>query len=173
MDVSVGQRLRNDLVKKLDERFVPIALHVLTDDGSVEHVEGRECCVVGPMKVVVMGHPARAPRLEAQARLGAVKGLDLALLVDCEDEGMRRRIDLEADEVAQLVGERGIVGQFELTHAMGLQTVPVPDALDRTDADPGGFHHHGTGPVGRLPGRRLEGQRKHAVDDFLGERREV
>ena len=39
---------------------------------------------------------------QRQAGLGAVEGLDLALLVDREHHRMGGRIDIEADDVAQL-----------------------------------------------------------------------
>ena len=49
-----------------------------------------------------------------QAGLGAVERLDLALLVDRQDDGVGRRIDIEPDHVAQLVDELWIVGELEL-----------------------------------------------------------
>jgi hypothetical protein len=39
----------------------------------------------------------------------------LALPVDGQDDGVRRRIDVEADDVAQLVDEFRIGGELELT----------------------------------------------------------
>ena len=57
--------------------------------------------------------------LHRQTRLGAVKRLDLALLVDAEHHGMRRRTDIEPDDVVQLLGEGGIVGELEGRHRCG------------------------------------------------------
>ncbi len=53
--------------------------------------------------------PARS-FLHRQPRLRAVERLDLALSVD---HGLRRRIDVETDHVAQLVGEFGVPGELE------------------------------------------------------------
>jgi hypothetical protein len=39
-----------------------------------------------------------------------------SLFVDAEDDCVRRRIDIEADDVAQFVDEARIVGQLELAH---------------------------------------------------------
>ena len=72
--------------------------------------------VVVPLRYVVVGHGAAAALLHRQAGLGAVERLDLALLVDREHDGMRRRIDVEPDDVAQLGGELRVVGQLELAH---------------------------------------------------------
>ena len=47
-------------------------------------------------------HSCDVAFLQRQAWLGAIERLDLALLVDREHDGMRRRIDVEPDHVAQL-----------------------------------------------------------------------
>jgi hypothetical protein len=43
--------------------------------------------------------------LERKPRLSTVERLNLALLVDRQHHGMRRRIDIEADNIANLLGE--------------------------------------------------------------------
>src|SRR5580700_10588160 len=84
---------------------------------------------------VVVRHGATAAFLQRQARLGAVERLDLALFIDREHDGMRRRLDVEPDDLSQLAGELRIIGKLEQTRPMRLQTVPAPDALHRTDTD--------------------------------------
>ena len=71
------------------------------------------------MPLVVVGHGSGASLLHRQAGLGAVERLDLALLVDRQHDGMGRWIDVEADDVAQLVDELGVVGQLELRMRWG------------------------------------------------------
>jgi hypothetical protein len=44
-------------------------------------------------------------------------------------------IDVQADSVAQLGGEGGVVGEFEQMYAMGLQAMRPPNSLHRADAD--------------------------------------
>jgi hypothetical protein len=61
-----------------------------------------------------VGHGAAASLLQGQPGLGAVERLDLALLVDRQDDGMGRRVEVETDDVAQLGGELRIIGQLEL-----------------------------------------------------------
>jgi len=73
---------------------MPMALHVAADDGSVEHVHGRE--QHGPAVPLIMGHGSSAALLHQQAGLSAIEGLDLALFVDAEHDGERRRIDIDA-----------------------------------------------------------------------------
>src|SRR5215213_12011301 len=91
----------------------------------------------GAMALVVVGHGAGAALLQGQAGLGAVECLDLALLVDRQHHAMGRRVDVEADDVAQLRHELGIVGELEAADAVRRQAVRPPDALDRGDADAG------------------------------------
>ena len=54
----------------MDELLMAMALHVVSDDGAVEHVEGGEQRG-GTMAFVVVGHGAGAARLHRQSRLGA------------------------------------------------------------------------------------------------------
>ena len=82
--------------------------------------------------------------------LGAVEGLDLALFVDRQHHGMRRRIDIEPDNVGELVGKAGIARAFEGAQPVGLQFVRPPDALYRPQRDTGCLGHRPAGPVGRL-----------------------
>lgn len=107
-----------------------MAVHAAADDLAVQHIEGGEqgC---GAIPLVVMRHGAAAPLLRRQSRLGPIKRLDLALFIDRQHDGMRWWIDVEADDVAQLADEQRIVGQLELSRAVGLQAVPAPDALHR------------------------------------------
>jgi len=48
---------------------------------------------------------------------------------------MGGRIDIETDDVARLVDEARVGGEFELFHSVRLQAVRAPDALDGTRAD--------------------------------------
>ena len=159
-----------DGVEEADELLMAMAGHVAADDGAVEDVQrGEERGRAVPL--VVVGHRAGAALLQRQAGLGAVERLDLALLVDREHDGVRRRVDVEPDHVAQLRDELRIVRELELPHPVRLEPVGAPDALDRTDADAGRLRHHRGGPVGRL-GRRIgQRQRDHPLRHFGPERR--
>ncbi len=100
-----------------------------------------------------MRHSPGAARLQRQAGLGAIKRLDMALLVDPQHDDVRRGIEIEADHVVRLVSELRVVRKFELPHPIRLETVRPPDGLHRADADAGLFRHDGGGPVGRVGGR--------------------
>src|SRR3984957_12334502 len=161
VDLLSRWHLRLDGVEETDELLVPVALHIAADDGAVEDVEGREQCRRA-MTLVVVGHRPGATLLHWQAGLGAVERLDLTLFIDREDDGMGGRIDIETDDVAQLVDEARVGGEFELFHPVRLQAVRAPDALDGTRADANDLRHHRGGPVGRL------GWRGSPAHDLIG-----
>ena len=167
-----GRHRGLDGVEEADELLVAVAGHVAADDGAVEHVQrGEERG--GAVPLVVVGHRAGAALLHRQPGLGAVERLDLALLVDREHDGVRRRVEIEPDHVAQLRDEPRIVRELELPNPVRLEAMGAPDALDRTDADAGGLRHHGGGPVGRLRRRIGQRQRNHALRHLGTERRDA
>ena len=148
--LSYGNLFLDD-IEETDELLMAMALHVAADHLAVENVhrgeQGRRA-----VPLIVVRHGSGATLLERQSGLRAVKRLNLALFVDRQDDGVRGRIDIEPDDVAQFVDEARIVGQLELAHPVRLQTVGAPDALDRTQAEPRCLRHQGAGPMGRFPG---------------------
>ena len=99
-----------------------------------------------------------------------VERLDLAFLIDRENDGMDGRIDIEADDVAQLVDKFRVGGELELFHPVRLKAVRAPDALDGTRADIDDLRHHGGGPVCRLCWRVGLGERHDALGDVRPQR---
>jgi len=134
VDRLLGWYLRLDGIEETDELLVPVVLHVAADDGAVEHVESGEQRS-RTVTFVIVGHCSGAAFLHRQAGLGSVERLNLAFLIDGEDDGMGRRIDIETDDVAQLVDELRVGGELELLDPVRLKAVRPPDALDRTLAE--------------------------------------
>ena len=60
----------------------------------------------------------------------------MRLLVEREHDRVLGRVDVEADDVRELGGERGVVGALEGAHAVRLQVVRGPDPLHRAQPDP-------------------------------------
>lgn len=172
MHQLAGRHFRLDGIEEADELLVPVSLHAAADDLARGHVQGREQRG-GAIPDVVVGHGAAAAALERQSWLGAVEGLDLALLVDRQHHRMGRWIDVEADDVADLVGEAGIVRELELPHPVRLQAMGAPDALHRADADAAGLGHRRRRPMRGLAGRVGERQLHHPRDDLRAERRDA
>jgi hypothetical protein len=169
VDRLSGRHLRLNGIEETDELLVPVSPHVAADDGAVEDIEGGEQRGRA-VPFVIVGHRSGAAQFHRQTGLGAVERLDLALLIDREDDGMGWRIDIEADDVAQLVDKLRGGGELELFHPVRLKAVRTPDALDGTRADIDDLRHHGGGPVGRLGGRVGLGERHDALGDGRSQR---
>ena len=163
VDRFVGRHLTFDGIEKADELLMPVALHTAPDDLAFEDVEGGKQGG-GAVALVIVGHRGAAPLLHWQPGLGAVERLDLAFLVDAKDHGMGRWIDIKANDILELVGESGVVGDLERAHPMRLKPLSRPDAPHRGRTDPHRLGHCWRAPVGRLVGRRLVGQRDNPID---------
>ena len=119
VDVEFGSHAALDLAEEPQKLLMPVARQALVDDLPGGYVEGSKECRRA-VTFVVMGHGSSAPLLEGKTWLGAVEGLDLALLVESEDNGPLRGIDVETHHVAQLFNEVRISGQLEVLDAVGL-----------------------------------------------------
>src|SRR5580700_6302929 len=173
VDDGVDRLARRDLllddIEEANEFLMAMALHVAANHRAVEDVhrgEQRRRAVA----LIVVRHGSGTTLLQRQSGLGAIKRLNLALLVDRQDDGVGGRIDIEPDDVAQFVDEARIVGQLELAPPVRLQTVGAPDALNRTQAEPSRLRHQDAGPMGRFPGRFRERQRDDALSRLGAER---
>src|SRR5688572_1001047 len=83
---------------RIDEFLVGVARHAAANHGAVENVEGGEQGG-GAVALVVVGHGAAFSGLQGQTGLGAIERLDLGFLVDRDDDGMERRVHVEADDI--------------------------------------------------------------------------
>jgi hypothetical protein len=73
-----------DGIQKANEFPVPVALHAAADDLGFKDIEGGQLGG-GAVAFIVMGHRGAAAFFHRQPGLGAIEGLDLALLVEAED----------------------------------------------------------------------------------------
>ena len=112
-----------------------------------------------------MRHRPAAALLHRQPRLGAVKGLDLALFIDRQHQGLVGRIDVEADDILDLGDEVRIARELEGFRQMRLEPMRSPDFMDRRRRDAGARRHRAFAPVGGV--RRLLVERQvHDLLDF-------
>ena len=153
MDRPIGRDLALDGIEEANEFEMAVALHAAANHGAIEHAERGEQGG-GAVPLVIVCHGLAAPGLDRQSGLGAVEGLDLALFVDRQHHRMRRRIDIEPDNVGELGGKAGIARSLERAQPVRLKFVRPPDALHRTHRDADGFGHRPACPVGRLVRRR-------------------
>jgi hypothetical protein len=100
--------------------------------------------------------------VEGDARVAAEPLDHLGMLVG----SVCWRIDVEADDIAQLGREVRVVGQLELAQPVRLKAVRPPDALHRADADANHLGHRWRSPMSRLARRRLDRERHDAFGDL-------
>src|SRR6201998_886521 len=119
-----------DDVEEADELLMAMALHTLTDDLAFQHIKRRKQCR-DAVTLVVVGNCAGTSLLHRQPRLGTVQRLDLAFLIDRENDGVVGRIDVEADDLFELGRELRIIRQLEPADQMRPQAMSTPDPLHR------------------------------------------
>src|SRR3954464_4786010 len=159
-----------DGIQEPDELLMPVTLHAASNHLAVEHVERGEQRG-GAVPLVIMGHRPAASRLDRQAWLGAVERLYLALFIDAEHHRVRRRVDIQPDDVTQLGDEFGVARQFELPYPVRLEPMRTPDALHRGETDPDQPGHRRRRPMRRLARRVALCQRDDALANGGRQRR--
>ena len=157
-----------DRVEELDEFQVGVLGHAAADHGAVEDVEGGEQGG-GAVALVVVGHGAALAGFQRQTGLGAIKGLDLALLINGHDDSVGGRVHVEADDILDLGGEGRVLGLLEGAEPVRLQAVRVPDSLYGAKGNANGLGHCPAGPVGDFPRWLGAGQRHHLGDGVGGQ----
>src|SRR5712691_5652586 len=71
----------------------------LSDFGSIEGCEQRR----RPIPFVVMGSGLATSAFERQARLGAIQGLDLTLLIQTQHQSVLRWVQVQTYDIGQLL----------------------------------------------------------------------
>src|SRR5215213_9453952 len=122
-------------------------LHALGDDFARLHVEGSEERRRAVPFVVVRPRASPAP-LHREARLGPLKGLDLALLIDAEDDRLLRRVQVKPDNISKLAEELRVGGDLEGLLPMRFQSVRSPDAMNLGMTEPDHGSQGSCAPVG-------------------------
>ena len=117
-----------DEVEGANKLLMAMTLHTLSDDLAFQDIKRRKQRR-DAVALVVVGDGAGTSLLHRQPRLGAVQRLDLAFLIDRENDGMVGRIDVKADDLFEFGRELRIVGQLEPADQMRPQPMSAPDPL--------------------------------------------
>ena len=105
------------------------------------------------MALVIVGERAGAPALQREAWLGAIQGLDLALLIQREDDRPLGRLQVQPDDIAEFFHEGGVGRQLERPDPVGAQPMGLPDARNRGVMETGHLGHQPRTPM-RAAARR-------------------
>lgn len=155
MQIESGGRLRIDLLEEPEKLLVAMARHAVADDRSIEHAQCREECRRA-VAFVVVRHCATAALFHREAGLGAVQGLDLAFLIHAQDEGVLRRVQIQAHHIRHFLLKVGIPAELEGADQMGFEAMCLPHAL----------HQRRIGP--QMPGQRSRGPVRRGGGPGLG-----
>ena len=101
------------------------------------------------MALIIMGLGAVTALAQGQAGLGAIQRLDLTFFVHAKDQRFLWRPQIEPDNRLQLLGEQGIVADFEAGYPVRLEPMTAPNASYARWADPRCLGHKSATPVRR------------------------
>ncbi len=157
MQIQVAWGVAIDFLQEPDKFLVPMARHTVADHRAVEHAEGGEQGG-GAMALVIVRQRPAAPFLHREARLGAVEGLDLAFLVDAQDQGLVWRIQIQPHHIVQFVEELGVAAELEGLEQMRLELVLSPDPPNGGLAEALGLGHTAGTPMGGMRRGLVQGR---------------
>ena len=122
------------------------------------------------MAHVIVGPSFGLAEIHRQDGLRALQRLDLRLLVDREDHGIRRRRHVQPDHVPDLLHELRIRRDLETLRAMRLQPECPPNPADHGVTHARRFRHRPRAPVRLAARRRLERLHDDGLDLLVGDR---
>ena len=88
------------------------------------------------------------PGGKRQDGIETVQSLDGGLLIHAENDGVRRRVQIEADDVGGLGFKIGVVADHVMAQPMRLETVATPDSGHRHMGGSQPFGQAATAPLG-------------------------
>ena len=140
VDLLFGGDFVREGVEKADELTIGVTLHGTPDDTAFEHV--RHCISGGdavPLGVVVPHRPF------ISGNPGWVRSCAWIKLFSSTDSTVAcsGTVDVKSDDVLDLGGKLGGVGQPELPKLMRLPAVAAPTAMHQPDAGRAGSSHGG------------------------------
>ncbi len=156
-------------IEKGDELLMAVLVHASAEHGAIQHIECGEQCG-GAVALVIMGHGLAFAGLERKTRLGAVQGLDLALFIDGEHDGVTGRGHVQPHHILDLLGKSGIARQLEGAQPMRLKPMGFPNALHRSQADADGLGDRASRPMCGVA-RRFRARQCQHLRDGLGRQR--
>ena len=120
------------------------------------------------MPNVVVGLPRRDPRTHRQQGPRAIQRLDLALFIQAENQRVVGRIEIEADNIADLFDKLRVSRQLKCLQPVRLQAERSPDARDGGLRHADELTHRARRPLGGMGRWRLQGAGDDVHDAVVG-----
>jgi hypothetical protein len=129
--------------------------------------------VGGAVALVVVGHCPTAPLFDRQSWLGTIEGLDLAFLVDAQDQGLVWRVEIKADHIVELFDKTFVATELESLGQMRFEAMSVPNTLNRHPTDALRLGHCADAPVSGASRSGVQGGLHDCSYFFLGDTRDT
>src|ERR1041385_1267162 len=150
-------------LEKLQKLLVTVSCITLPNDSALGNLQrGKQGG--GAVAFVVVRHGATPSLLERQPRLSAIQGLNLALFIHAQYQGLLRGVEVKSNHVRKLLQKSRISGHLETLGPVWLQVMTLPDPVDSCFADSLLFSHAATAPVGGPFWLGLDGRIDDSVD---------
>lgn len=155
MNVEIFWNIGIDMFEETEIFLMTMALFASGEDPARSDVQGGKECQ-GSVPDIVVGHALHVPQSHGQNGLSPVQGLNLAFLIDTENHGIFRRIQVQADDIPDLFNKKGVGRDLEMALPVRLQAEGIPDSLDRRSRKGCPFGHGADRPVGAALGLGLK-----------------
>ena len=165
---QAGLRLPVDLIEEVAEVDRPVLGGQLADHlagGGVQRGEQVDGAVPGVVEAAPLGHPGN----HRQDRRGALQGLDLRFFVYRKDRRVRRRRQVQAHHIADLVDQQRVGRDLEGLGPPRLQPERPPDAVHAGRRDPHLASQFPLGPVGGALRGLFQGAHHHLLHLGVGD----
>ncbi len=117
-----------------------------------------------PIPDIIMGSPLHLSGPHRQNRLFPIQSLNLRFLIDTQNQGSIRRVQVEPHNIPNLLNKKRILGQLESFRTMRLQSKSSPDSAHRALAHSTLLCHSPGAPVRRVGGGGFERFGDHSFD---------
>ncbi len=119
MERHFGRCFSVDAIQETDKITTSMPFHAVADNLAIEHVQCRK---KGGRSIsfVIMRHGSAATFVKREARLGAIKCLNLRLLIEAQNHRMFGRIQIQTDDVTKFLYKILVLGKLERFDAMRL-----------------------------------------------------
>lgn len=161
MHLQLGGDCMLDGIEELAELDRPVAAVALADHCASLHIQGGEQGG-GPVARVVVHPPLCLAGPHRQQRLGPIQGLNLALLVRAQHQGLVQRVEVQSHNVPHLLDKQRVLRELEGVAPMRLPPERPPDTTDGRLAEAARFGHRPRAPMRRIPRGLFQCHRNHA-----------
>src|SRR6266568_1134116 len=156
MHFAVRRRLSLDEAQEAQPFLVPVLAHAGSHHSPVQGIEGGKQRGRA-MPLIVVGHGLALAFFQRQAGLSPIQGLDLALFIQRQDQGVLGRVQIQPHDLFQLLGKLRVVTELETPYPMRFQSVRSPNPPLRGFTHPSRPLHASRAPVRCLRGGLLGG----------------